>query len=227
MKYFHRDALQFLQELPANNNKAWLDANKGRYQQALEAPFRRFVADFIQELRPLIPDLQTTAEACIFRIYKDVRFSQDKDPYKNWVSAMISKGGRKDKTTPGAYIQFSGEDVRLYSGCFELSSKQLESIRSSIFSNLEQFTSLVEDPTFKATFTGVRGETQKRIPKPYAAVAEKQPLLQNKSFYYYKKYPAATALQDDFLKTLVEDYKSCISLNAFFSHALAAESVQL
>ena len=115
MKYFDTEFIAFLQELTINNNKEWFQENRERYKINVEKPFKTFVADFIGGLQPYIPNLNVEAKDCVFRIYKDVRFSKDKTPYKNHVSAMISTGGRKNKTIPGAYIQFSAEDIRLYS----------------------------------------------------------------------------------------------------------------
>lgn len=101
MKYFKQETLSFLRKLIKNNNQEWFNANKEVYKKEIEVPFKTFISDLIIELQPYIPELSIEAKECIFRIYKDVRFSKDKTPYKNHVSAMISKGGRKDKTTPG------------------------------------------------------------------------------------------------------------------------------
>jgi len=220
MNYFNQATLHFLRELSKNNNKEWFNANKGVYKEEVETPFKTFVSDLILKLQPLIPELNVEAKDCVFRIYKDVRFSKDKTPYKNHVSAMISKGGRKDKTTPGAYIQFSGEDIRLYSGSFTLTPKQCEQIRMAIYKNLDTFNKIINHPNFIETFDEIRGEKYKKIPSPYLGVTEKQPLLLNKSFYFYKKYKPELALNSDLIKTIINDYKQAIPINDFLKMAL-------
>jgi uncharacterized protein (TIGR02453 family) len=220
MKYFSEETLAFLRELPKNNNKEWFDTNKVTYKKEVETPFKTFISDLINGLQPYIPELYVEAKQCVFRIYKDVRFSKDKTPYKNHVSAMISKGGRKDKTTPGAYIQFSGDDIRLYSGCFELTPKQCEQIRMSIYKNPDSFNAIINDPLFVKTFGEVRGEKYKKIRSPYLKSAEIQPLLLNKSFYYYKKYKPESALSSELLETVVNDYRQAIQINEFLREAL-------
>jgi uncharacterized protein (TIGR02453 family) len=220
MKYFREETLVFLRGLPKNNNKEWFNTNKETYKKEVEAPFITFISDLINELQPYIPELYVEAKQCAFRIYKDVRFSKDKTPYKNHVSAMISKGGRKDKTTPGAYIQFSGEDIRLYSGCFELTSKQCEQVRISIYENPDSFNTFISDPSFVKTFGEVRGEKYKKIPSPYLKSAETQPLLLNKSFYFYKKYKPELMLSPELIETIVNDYRQATQINEFLRAAL-------
>jgi len=223
MKYFNQDTLRFLQALPANNNKDWFTENKNQFKKNVEIPFKTFISDLIIELQPYIPDLSVEAKDCVFRIYKDVRFSKDKTPYKNHVSAMISKDGRKDKTTPGAYFQFSGEDLRLYSGCFELTPKQCEQIRVIIFKNLDTFNEFINAPKFVETFGEIKGKKYKKIPSPYIDSAEIQPLLLNKSFYFFKKYSPELALSDELLATIISDYKQAIQINKFLRGALKIE----
>jgi len=221
MKYFNQEALSFLRELPRNNNKEWFSTNKELYKKEVEAPFKLFISDLITELQPYIPELSSTeAKDCIFRIYKDVRFSKDKTPYKNHVSAMISKGGRKDKTTPGAYIQISAEDIRLYSGCFELTTKQKEQVRVSIYKNMNAFNTIINNPSFVKIFDEIRGEKYKRISVPYLESSKIQPLLLNKSFYFYKKYRLELALSNKLLETLINDYSCAKEINKFLNKAL-------
>lgn len=220
MKYFSPDFLQFLEDLESNNHKSWFAANKERYKNSVEKPFKDFINDLTDAVEPHLPGLRVSAGDCIFRIYKDTRFSSDKTPFKTHVSALISRNGKKDKTTPGLYIQISAKDIRLYSGCFELSSAQAEKVRSYMLENRNEFDSLIKEESFMTTFGEIRGEKYKRVPAPYLGMADQQPLILNKSFYYFKKYKPETALQEDFLIFILQDYQVCGSLNSFFRKAL-------
>lgn len=223
MKYFTSDFLLFLKELEVNNHKDWFQANKERYHSGVEKPFYHFIEDLLKELETLMPIHFVTARDCIFRIYRDTRFSKDKTPYKTHMAAMISPKGRKDKTTPGMYVQVSTQDVRIYSGCLELNTQQLAKIRAYMLEHLEDFKQLISDEKFQSTFGEIRGEKYQRIPEPFAAVSTNMPLILNKSFYYFKKYAPETALMDDLLDILLSDYKNCQPLNLFFSNALEME----
>ncbi len=220
MKYFTQETLSFLKELPKNNNKEWFNSNKKSYKKEVEAPFKVFISDLIIELQSSIPELSVEAKECIFRIYKDVRFSKDKTPYKNHISAMISKAGRKNKTTPGAYIQISAEDVRLYSGCFELTTIQKEQVRFSIYENMDEFNTIINNPSFVKVFGEIKGEKYKRISSPYLESIEVQPLLLNKSFYFFKKYKPELILSSELIGTIINDYKQATQINKFLREAL-------
>ena len=225
MIYFNPRALHFLRKLPANNNKEWFNAHKDVFKNEVEKPFRLFVTDLIPQLKPFMPDIPAEPTEYIFRIYRDIRFSRDKTPYKNHISAMISPGGRKDKTTPGMYVQISGNDVRVYSGCFELSPTQREQIRRAIYTHDAVFRKLIQDPGFIDTFGEIRGEKYKKLPRPYMDVIEKQPLLANRSFYYFKKYKSGLILSPDFINILIKDYSHAVPLNRFFLSALTPDPV--
>jgi uncharacterized protein (TIGR02453 family) len=220
MKYFGQEMLSFLENLPNNNNKEWFNAKKVIYKKEVEAPFKIFISDMITGLQPYIPELSIDVKDCIFRIYKDLRFSKDKTPYKNYVSAVISKNGRKDRTNPGAYIQLSGEDVRLYSGCFALDPKQREKIRVSIYKNMDRFNLIIRNSGFVKTFGEIQGEKYKKIPSLYFESAEIQPLLLNKSFHYFKRYQAKLLLSSELLDTLVNDFSHTVKINEFLREAL-------
>ncbi len=85
----------FLRELQANNNREWFLANKERYA-ALQAHFNHFVDDLIHEISRFDSSVTgLTAKDCTYRIYRDVRFSADKSPYKTHMGAFICPGGKK------------------------------------------------------------------------------------------------------------------------------------
>src|ERR1051325_2057899 len=97
------DTLKFLIQLAKNNNKAWFDKNRDRYQVA-KADFEVFVNELLVKLAKLDSELANIkAKDCVFRIFRHVRFSKDKTPYKAHFGAFLSKGGRKYEG-PGYYI---------------------------------------------------------------------------------------------------------------------------
>ncbi len=221
MTYFTPEFIQFLRELPANNNRDWFQENKKRYEKFVKIPFENFISDLIEALKkedPRIKDL--TAKDCVFRIYRDVRFSKDKSPYKIHVSALISPNGRKSVNGFGIYIELSGEHVRLYSGAYMPSAELLLQIREKIYRNPEALEKLISKKEFKDNFGEIRGEKNKRINKPFYEITEKHPLILNKSFYYFKEYEPEVVLEKDLIKTLITDFKIIQPLNNFFEESI-------
>lgn len=223
MTYFNQEFLEFLRELSVDNDRDWFNANKKRYEDHVKKPFENFIAKMIDEMQKLDRNVLITPKDAIFRIYRDTRFSKDKTPYKNHVSAIVSRGGRKNKSTPGLYIQLSGEDARIYSGAYELDRVALQNVRETIASNLEEFEALINDKKFVATFGEIQGEQNKRLPKEFQEVAKRQPLIANKQFYYFAKFEPEIVLDAKFPALLINHFKIAQPLGNFLWEATKGE----
>ncbi len=219
MAYFTKDFLKFIKDLNKNNNRDWFNANKSRYIEHVKEPFEAFVQVMIDEMQKLDRNVLITPKDAIFRIYRDTRFSKDKTPYKTHISAIVSRGGRKNKSSPGIYIQFSAEDARIYSGAYELDKNALQNVREGITSNLKEFNSLINDRKFKNKFGEVLGEKNKRIPKEFQEIAEVQPLIANKQFYFFAKFDPEIVLDPKLTKIMIDHYKIAQPLGNFLWEA--------
>lgn len=203
MQYFADDYLNFFKELAANNNKEWFDANRKRYETIVKEPFKKFVGDLIQEMAKREPEIEIQAKDAIFRINRDIRFSKDKTPYKLNNSAIVSKAGRKDKNYPGIYIEFSPDKLRFYGGVYVPDTKQVQKIRTAILHKNKALNTIISEPDFKKHFGEIQGEKNKRIPPEFRELAEIQPLLYNKQWYYYAELSSDVILQDDLMEQLL------------------------
>ena len=102
MSWFTNDFNAFFKDLVKNNNKEWFDANRKRCETSLKNPFEAFVAEAIQRVAKHDRTITIAPKKAIFRINKDVRFSQDKTPCKLEASALVAAAGRKDHNAPPA-----------------------------------------------------------------------------------------------------------------------------
>ncbi|MEN8247646.1 MAG: DUF2461 domain-containing protein [Bacteroidota bacterium] len=215
MSYFAKETITFLKQLKKNNNREWFNDNKARYTQFVKEPFELFITDLIDAISPLIENLAITPKDAIFRIYRDVRFSKDKSPYKTHVSAIVSPGGRKNKIIPGVYFELNGEEARVYSGLYMSDSKQLKNLRSHISHNLNEFDQLITSNEFVNTFGEIRGEKNKKIQKEFEDDARSQPLLYNKQFYFFRSWPAEMILEDGLIDNIVDTYRIAKPVSEF------------
>jgi uncharacterized protein (TIGR02453 family) len=220
MAYFSEDYLSFFSELSENNHKDWFDANRKRYEKVVKAPFKAFVEDMIIRVNEVDPDVQIEAKDAIFRINRDIRFSKDKTPYKTNVSAIVSPGGRKDKTCPGLYFEFSAERVRIYGGLYMADKDQLLHLREEIAANPARFEKIINHKDFKSHYGEILGEKAKRLPKELKEAAEKQPLIYNKQFYYFAELPPETILRDDLADIVMKYYQAGEPLMMYLRDAL-------
>lgn len=220
MSYFGPEFLNFFKELAANNDRDWFNANKKHFKKDIEGKFLLFLEDLITEMKKIDPKIDMKPKEAMFRIYRDIRFSKDKTPYKLHLSAAISRGGRKDMTSPGIYVQAGPEDFRIYSGVYQPDKDTLYQIRSYIVENLDQFDKAVSKKEFKETFGEIRGEKNKIIPKEFKDAGQQQPLVYNKQLYWFAKYDPEFIYRDDLIDEVVRHFKISQPLKDFFEEAM-------
>lgn len=215
MSHFTKESLKFLKQLESNNNREWFTDNKQRYLEHIKEPFESFIGDLIEEMAPYFDGINITAKEAIFRIYRDVRFSKDKSPYKTKISAIVSPGGRKDKTIPGIYLEITAKTMGLYSGLYQPDTKQLKNVRYHIIHNMDEFKRLINETKFVKEFGEIQGEKNKRIASEFEADAELQPLLYNKQFYYFTTWPAESILEYNIIQKISKTFSIAKPLSEF------------
>ena len=217
MVYFTTEFIDFFKELAPNNHKDWFDENRKRYHEHVKKPFEVFVQELIDRVKEIDPAVEIPYNKAIFRINRDIRFAKDKSPYKINRSAIISAGGTKDKSLPGLYFEINPEEVRIYSGLYQMDKEQLQRVREEIADNLEEFNALISDKDFVETFGEIRGEKNVRIPKEFQELAKDQPLVANKQFYYFAKLPLDIIYSDEFPDIVIAHYTIAKPLADFFT----------
>jgi uncharacterized protein (TIGR02453 family) len=220
MSYFTQDYLDFFKELAANNNKNWFDANRKRYEKSVKNPFKSFTEALIDASFKGNNNAKIEAKDAIFRINRDIRFAKDKTPYKTQMSAIISSGGKKDKTSPGLYYEMGPEHIRVYGGVYMMEKDQLLAVRTYIANNLNAFSNAISNTAFVKTYGEIRGEKNKVLPKELAEAAKKQALLFNKSFYYFTTLDPQCLTDDKLVKIIMANYEKAAPIRTFLEKAL-------
>ena len=217
MVYFTTEFIEFFKELAPNNHKDWFDENRKRYHEHVKKPFEVFVQELIDRANKIDSEIDIPYNKAIFRINRDIRFSKNKEPYKISRSAIISAGGTKNKSLPGLYFEINPEEVRVYSGLFQMDKHQLQRVREEIAENLKEFNALISDKDFVETFGEIRGEKNVRIPKEFKDIENEQPLIANKQFYYFTKLPLDIIYTDEFPDIVMAHYTIAKPLADFFT----------
>jgi uncharacterized protein (TIGR02453 family) len=180
----HINTLSFLKKLKANNHKDWMDANKPAYIAAKE-DFEKFTADMLLILGKSNPDVAVLkTKDCTFRINRDVRFSQNKAPYKANMSWYIAKGGKKSPFA-GYYCHIEPGQSFFASGVWMPMPEVLKNIRQEIDYNFKDVKKILAQKKFKDTFGDLdrsEGSTLIRPPKGYEADNPAVEYLKLKSF---------------------------------------------
>lgn len=212
--------LDFLTAVKANNNREWFNANKAQYLEAKDI-FEAFVNQLIPEIRKFDPEIGTlTAKDCVFRIYKDVRFSKDKSPYKTNMGAFITRGGRKGGYA-GYYIHLDPDQSFIAGGNHMPTPENLKKIRQEIMYNIDEFKGIIDNPGFKKTYGQLDGEKLSRPPKDFPADFPDIDLLKFKTFTVAHSIDNKVILQKDFSKYVIKTFKELFPLNRFLNKALS------
>lgn len=141
--------LKFLNELKANNERDWFKANKKRYDEVREE-FESFIAELLPRIAKFDPPIaQLEPKKCIFRIYRDTRFSKDKSPYKTNLGAHLVAHHDKPHDRAGYYIHLEPGNSFLGGGAYMPPSAWLGAIRGSIDLNGNELKKIISSPTFK------------------------------------------------------------------------------
>jgi len=175
------EILTFLRQLEQNNNREWFNDHKSDYQQAREQ-FELILNQVIADLSRVDPGIrgQKAADA-VYRIYRDIRFSPDKTPYKNNFGAHLSRGG-KNSGGPGYYVNVQPGACFLSGGIYMPDKEKLKAIRKEIYLFPEDFSALIENTTFKKSFSFFQEDKLKRPPVGFP---EDFPLIDYLKFKHY------------------------------------------
>ena len=211
--------LQFLSELKQNNNRDWFQANKDWYLQ-VKSEHETMVSKIIAGISAFESDLQLlNPKECVFRIYRDVRFSKNKDPYKTAFGAVFSKGGRKSKYA-GYYFHLEPGNSFAGGGIWRPEPDALKNIRYEIYNFPEEFLKIINAKDFKHKFRELSGEKLKRPPKDFPAEFEHIELLKYKSLTVGRKFSDTALTSNTFYTELIKTLKSMKPFIAFLNRGI-------
>jgi uncharacterized protein (TIGR02453 family) len=194
---------KYLTDLKAHNNRTWFTENKSRFETARE--YFEFIVSALIAGFSEIEDLEgVRAEDCIYRIYRDVRFSKDKTPYKTNMSAVIGQGGRK-AAGRGYYIQLEpGGESMIAGGPYMPTTKELGEFRRKIAHYPDGLKRILASDSFVRNFGRLEGESVKTAPHGFPKDHPEIELLKHKQFMAIHPLSDETALSDDLLPHTIE-----------------------
>lgn len=212
----------FLRQLAENNHQAWFQAHKTEYEAARK-DFLAFCETLLNELAALDPIYNfTKAKDCVYRIYRDVRFSQDKTPYKSWLAAYFAPMGKNsDKMGYYLHVQPDGKSF-LGGGLFECMPEQLAKFRQEIHYEPDKFYQVLDNADFKAYFGNPQGTRLKTAPKGYAKDHPHIELLRYTQLYVSHIFSDSNILAEDFPAQFMEGCRLMRPLLDLIDEAIAS-----
>lgn len=216
------DTFKFLTDLAANNNRDWFQLNKSRHDDA-RLNVLEFSSEVISGLSKFDHTIPSTLDPkeCVMRIYRDVRFSKVKTPYKNNFGAGFSQNGKKFSGA-GYYLHIQPEASFIAGGCWMPEADLLKAIRQEIDYNGSDFRLIIEDHSFMKYYGNLESEYKlKTCPKGYEQNHPEIEFLKLKSFTFSHKLNNSELTHSGSVDQVVNGFLKLNPFIAFLRNAIS------
>lgn len=216
---------RFLEELEGNNNRQWFQRNKQRYIDEVRDPLLRFVEDFESHLERISPFLVADARpvgGSLFRIYRDVRFSRDKRPYKTHAGLHFRHVDGKDVHSAGIYLHLEPGSVFGAVGIWHPEATTLRLVREAIVEHPERWKRAISGRAFRSSFR-MEGARLVRPPRGYSTDHPQIEYLKYKEFIASASFTRGEACAAEFVDRFAQTCKRASPLLEFLTQAVGAD----
>jgi uncharacterized protein (TIGR02453 family) len=201
------EGLKFLRGLVRHNDREWFQPRKAVFERELKEPMLAIIRKVSEAMLSFAPDFVRPAEKCLFRIYRDTRFSTDKRPYKSHVAAWWSRHGFEKTSGAGYYFHISSQEVVVAAGAWMPEKDQLAAIRHWLLENHREFRKLLQRPAIRKSFEEFEGNPLVRPPKGFPADHPAMDLVRCRQWGLSTTLPATAALDEKFAAALIRYFR--------------------
>jgi len=220
---FPKDFFAFFRELKAHNQRPWFEANKQRFRDSVQAPMSAFIADMAPRLKKVSKNFVADPKpngGSMFRIYRDVRFSKDKRPYKEHAACHFRHAAGKDVHAPGFYMHFGAGEVHFGGGMYMPDALALGRIRDAIVQKPAAWKAVKANKAFVKAFGELGGDdVLTRAPRGYDP---DHPLIEDikrKSFFAMHEADVKLATSPKLVDAVANSFAAAGPLMRFLCNA--------
>lgn len=216
-----KEILCFLRELRDNNNREWFNEHKERYLE-LKQGFDRFVEKLIGRIAAFDEEITgVEVKDCVYRIYRDVRFSPNKEPYKIHFAAFIAAKGGRRSNRGGYYVHIQPEGSFLAGGIYCPEPALLKRLRQDVYDNIDEFTSIIRSKEFSRSYPDFEEQDKlKKVPAPFPSDFPEADLLKYKHYSVSGAKPDSFFEEGDVLEKLAQEFQILYPFNRFLNYTL-------
>jgi uncharacterized protein (TIGR02453 family) len=207
LPYFRPAALTFLRSLARHNDREWFQPRKEQFEAELRQPMLALIRKITDAMADFAPAFVRPAEKCIFRIYRDTRFSGDKRPYKTHVAAWWVHQGLEKTSGAGYYFHVAANEMIIAAGAYMPEKEQLAEIRHWLLDNHEDFRKLLKRPAVRRAFEEFEGNALTRPPKGFPCDHPAMDLVRCRQWGLACTLPAKAALNKNLAATVVRYFR--------------------
>ena len=196
-----KETIGFLKALKKNNNREWFADNKTQYQKAHTA-----AKSFYLELKEALNKHDEIDKHKLFRIYRDVRFSTDKTPYKPHFAGSYSRSGASRRG--GYYLRIRPGESFIAAGFWEPNKDDLFRIRKELEMDASEFRQIIGDKKLKKVWGELQGDEVKTAPKGFNRDHPDIDLIRKKGFIFVRNFTDQEVMAGDFLKVVNDSFRA-------------------
>src|SRR6201992_1395918 len=205
--YFREAGLRFLRSLKRNNRREWFEAHKPEFERELKQPMLALIEKVNKAMEAFAPAHIRPPQKCMMRIYRDIRFSSDKRPYKTHISAWWSREGLEKTSGGGYYMHISPDEVHIAAGVYMPEREQLLAIRQHLLIHHEDVRKLLNARKLKRAMDSFTGLPLTRPPKGFPKEHPAMDLLLCRQWGVGVNLEPETALKKDFAGEVIQRFR--------------------
>jgi uncharacterized protein (TIGR02453 family) len=219
---FPREGIDFMKRLKRNNNRPWFEKHKEEYESSVKLPMQSLISALRPHFDRFAPEFDINPKRSLFRIYRDVRFSKDKTPYKTHVAAhFVLRGKPKGVEGSGYYLHIEPGEVFLGGGIYMPDNDQLKKIRRAIADHSNEFLSIIQNQRFRKCFGKLEGDKLQRAPKGYEPDHPMVEWLKYKQFFVGVEWAESKCLKVKFVSEIAAVFEVASPLVRFLNEAMS------
>lgn len=218
--HFSPEALKFLRGLARNNSREWFEPRKPIYEREIKAPMLALIGEINDAFVEFGADYIRPPQKCMFRIYRDTRFSADKSPYKNRIAAWWRRDGLDRTSGGGFYFHLSAKELVIAAGVYRPEREQLLAIRTYLLEHHKEFRRLFEARKLRRLMGEFDGLRLSRPPKGFPKEHPAMDLIACRQWGVSATLPAEIALKPTLHREIVSRFRVATPLIEFLNRPL-------
>lgn len=218
--HFSPEALKFLRGLARHNDRAWFEPRRAIYERELKAPMLALIEEVNHALAGFAPEHVRPAPKCMFRLYRDTRFSSDKRPYKTHIAAWWVRAGMDKTSGAGFYFHIGPQETVIAAGMYMPSPEQLLAVRRHLLEHHAELRALLAGRKLRAAMDEFDGNRLIRPPRGFSADSPALDLLLCRQWGVSATLPAELATEPGLLKEITLRFALAAPIVHFLNSAI-------
>lgn len=206
MSFFTKESVTFWNGLAKNNSKAWFDEHRKDYTKHLKEPYNALAEALVEQVKEVEPEYSIEPKKATYRINRDIRFSNDKTPYKTELGITVGRNEKHDAWYPAYTCRISTKGVWVAGGLYAPETELRDHVRRYVGEHAKELATIEAKGTaFHSTYVSLQGDAHKRAPAELKELALVEPRVLNKQWVFWAEFNDRALFTDPKLDQFILD----------------------